>query len=163
MVRFGLLLTLALAACSGAPVSLPPPHADIRPVVAKDSLQGRWAISAVNGRQGNGLWLDLGGEGSATVTRTEGAVFIGSPQPPTRAFLGCNDLHLTGWTRNGDKLTLGSDYSRMTERGCDPATIALETRARAILGKTMTMEFAPPSRLRLINENGTLDLVRQKS
>jgi heat shock protein HslJ len=70
-------------------------------------------------------------------------------------------LRLNGWTRNGDKLILGSDYSFKTERGCDPETMALETQAYAILVKTMTMELTPPSHLRLINENGTLDLVRE--
>ena len=50
-----------------------------------------------------------------------------------------------------------------TERGCDPATMALEEQAYAILSKTMTVEFTLPSRLRLINENGTLDLVREES
>ena len=163
MIRLALLLPLALAACASDPVSLPPPVAEVRPVVVKDSLQGPWTVTAVNGKPSNGLWLNLGGEGLATVTKTDSGVFIGSPQPPTRAYLGCNTLHLNGWTRNGDKLTLGTDYAPMTQRGCDPATMALETQAYTILVKTMTVEFTPPSRLRLINENGTVELVRNGS
>lgn len=163
MIRLALLLPLALAACASDPVSIPPPDAEVRPVVGKDSLQGHWTITAVNGLQSNRLWLKLGGEGLGTITKTGNAIFVGSPEPRTRAYLGCNDLHLNGWTRNGDKLTLGVEMSRMTERGCDPATEALETQAHAILRKTMTMEFTPPNRLRLINENGTLELVREES
>jgi hypothetical protein len=44
--------------------------------------------------------------------------------------------------------------------GCDAATTALDDEAYAIVSRTMTMEFTPPNRLRLINESGTLDLVR---
>lgn len=40
-----------------------PTDAEMRPVVAKDDIQGRWTITSVNGRQSNGLWLELGGEG----------------------------------------------------------------------------------------------------
>jgi len=163
MIRLALLLPLALAACSSGSVSLPPPDAEVRPVVANDGLQGRWTITAVNGRQGNGLWLELGGEGLGTLTKTGSGIFVGSPQPRTRAYLGCNDWRPNGWTRNGDKLTLGTEMSFMSERGCDAATMALETEAYAILRKTMTMEFTPPDRLLLINENGTLQLVREES
>jgi len=133
----------------------------VRPVVAKDNLQGRWTITALNGRQASGSWLELGGEGRATITTKERGIFIDSPRPPTRAHLGCNDWHPNGWTRNGDKLALGTEMSVRTERGCDPATMALEQQAYAILSKTMTMELAAPNRLRLINENGTLDLARE--
>ena len=47
-----------------------------------------------------------------------------------------------------------------TERGCDPARMALEDQAYAILSKSVKMEFTPPRRVRLINEEGTLDLLR---
>ena len=50
-----------------------------------------------------------------------------------------------------------------TERGCDAARMALDNEAYAILNETMTMEFTPPTRLRLINEKGTVDLVRNGS
>jgi len=133
---------------------------EVRPVVANDSLQGRWTITTINGRQSRGLWLNLGGEGLGTVTRTGSSIYVASPQPQTRAFLGCNDWHPNGWTRNGDKLTLGREMSHRTERGCDAATMALDDEAYAILNEAMTMEFTPPNRLRLINGNGTLDLVR---
>ena len=158
-----MFLPLALAACSSGPVSLPPPAAEVRPAAAEVNLQGRWIVTAVNGRRVAGLWLDLGGEGVATITKTETAIFVGSPQPPTRAHLGCNDWYPSGWARNGDKLTLGAEMSRRTERGCDSATMALEDEAYAILHTTMTMEFTPPNRLRLINASGTLDLVRDES
>lgn len=135
---------------------------EVRPVVATDSLHGRWSITAVNGRQVSGLWIELGGEGLATITERGNGIFVASPQPQTRAHLGCNDWHPSGWTRNGDKLTLGREMSRRTERGCDEARMALDDEAYAILNKTMTMEFTPPNRLRLINEIGTLELVRSE-
>jgi heat shock protein HslJ len=164
MVRLVLLLPLTLAACADRPVSLPTLASrsvveDIRPAAMHD-LQGRWTITAVNGRQATGLWVELGGEGLGTVTSTESGIFVGSPQPRTRAYLGCNDWRPNGWTRKGDKLTLGTEMSSRTERGCDRASMALDEEAYAILRKTMTMEFTPPNRLRLINENGTLELVR---
>ena len=163
MIRPALLLPLALAACSSVPLSLPPPAADVRPAAAGADLKRRWTITAVNGRPVAGLWLDLGGEGIATITETNNAIFVASPQPPTRAHLGCNDWHPSGWSRNGDKLTLGTEMSRRTERGCDSATMALEDEAYAILHTTMTMEFTPPNRLRLINASGSLELVRGDS
>jgi heat shock protein HslJ len=159
-MRLALMLPLVLAACTSGPVVIPPSNVDVRPVVANDSLQGRWTISAVNGRQVTGLWLDLGGEELGTVTKTERGLLVRSPQPFTRAFLGCNNWQPNGWARNGDKLTLGMEMSFRTERGCDPDTMALDDQAYAILSKTMTMEFTRPSRLRLINENGRLDLAR---
>jgi heat shock protein HslJ len=131
----------------------------VRPVVANDKLQGRWNITAVNGRSSNGLWLELGGEGPATITKKESGIFVASPQPRTQAFLGCNNWYPNGWTRNGDKLALGREMSVRTERGCDPARMALDDEAYAILNQAMTMELTPPNRLRLINEKGTLDLV----
>ncbi|MFL6740829.1 MAG: hypothetical protein ACJ8FG_04385 [Sphingomicrobium sp.] len=134
--------------------------APVRPVVATDKLQGRWAIVAVNGKRTSGLWLDLGGEGLGTVTGSGNAIFVASPEPRTRAFLGCNDWRPNGWTRNGDKLTLGTEMSSRTERGCDAARMALDDEAYAILHRTMTMELTPLNRLRLINEKGTVDLVR---
>jgi hypothetical protein len=160
MTRLFFLLPLALMACATAPRLLPLPDTEVRPVVAKDKLQGRWNIIAVNGERAGGLWLELGGEGPTTVTSKDGSTLIGAPQPRTQAFLGCNSLHLNGWTRNGDKLLPGSDYAFMTERGCDPATMTREAQAHAILIRPMTMELTPPDRLRLINEYGTLDLVR---
>ena len=163
MIRLVLFFPLALAACSGRPVPLPPPNAQAAPIVAHHDLQGRWTISAVNGRPGSGLWLELGGEGLGTVTKTERGIYVRSPDTRTRAHLGCNDLRLNGWTRNGDKLTLGIEMSSMTERGCGPVTEALEEQAHAILRKPMTIELTPPHRLRLVNENGTLELVRNGS
>ena len=159
MIRIALILPAVLAACWTGKAPLPPTQADVRPIVAQDDLRGRWTITRVNGRQANGLWFEFGGEGPATITKTKNAVFVASPQPPTRAYLGCNDWHPSGWTRNGDKLTLGVEMSRRTERGCDPDRMALDDEAYAILTKTMTMEFTPPSRLLLINDNGTLELV----
>lgn len=160
VVRIVLLLPFVLGSCAGAAVVAPPSIADVRPVVAADNLEGRWAITAVNGRPVRGPWLELGGEGLGTVTDTGAGVFVASPQPPTRAFLGCNNWYPNGWARNGDKLRFGIEMSRRTERGCDPATLALDDAAFAILHEAMTMEFTPPDRLRLINEKGTLDLAR---
>ena len=163
MDRLVLFAAIALAACSTANVTIPAIPSEVRPVVASDSLQGRWTITAVNGRQVSGLWIELGGEGLATITKRGNGIFVASPQPLTRAYLGCNDWHPSGWTRNGDKLTLGTEMSRRTERGCDEATMALDEGAYVILHQTMTMEFNPPNHLRLINEKGTLDLVRSGS
>jgi hypothetical protein len=55
------------------------------------------------------------------------------------------------------------EMARMTERGCNPGGMASETGAHAIPSKAMTMALTPPGRLRLINDNGTLELVRQGS
>ena len=159
MIRSALCLSLALAACASRPQA-PPPDPAVRPVVASDSLQGRWTIVAMNGHRSRNSWIEFGGEGLGTVTRRGDAVFVGSPQPPTRASLGCNDWRPNGWARNGDKLMFGVEMSSRTERGCDPATTALEDQAYAILRLPMTMELSPPGHLRLLNENGTLDLVR---
>ena len=160
MIRLASLLALTLAACAGQPAPLPPPATDVRPVVAQDKLQGRWTITAVNGRQVAGLWIELGGEGLATITKTNGGILVRSPQPRTQAHLGCNDWHPSGWTRNGDKLILGREMSHRTERGCDEARMALDDEAYAILNLPMTMELTPPNQLRLINEKGSLDLMR---
>ena len=160
MLRFPVFMAFALGACAIAPIATGQPVADVGPVVAEDNLQGRYTITAVNGRQVSGLWLELGGEGFAKITTTRNAVFVASPQPLTKAFLGCNDLYPSGWTRKGDKLTLGVQMSHRTERGCDPVRESVDDEAYAILRKTVTMEFTPPNHLRLINEIGTLDLDR---
>jgi heat shock protein HslJ len=173
MNRSILLLPLLLAACARHPAPLPPPPdsglspaatAEVRPVVSQDNIQGRWTITAVNGKAVKGLYLELGGEGpGAVATRADGGSNMESPQPPTSAHLGCNKLRLSGWSRNGDKLFVGTAWSMKTEIGCDPATMAIEEQTHAILRLAMTMELTPPDRLRLINEKGTLDLVRQRS
>jgi hypothetical protein len=166
MSRLFLLLCLALAACTvGA--DIPPPGAAAGPPPAKEfqptprpDLRGRWTITQVNARPVSGLWLELGGEGLATITTRGNAVYVGSPQPPTRTYLGCNSWDPSGWTRDGDKLILGREMSRRTERGCDQAREALDDAAYAIVTKPMTIEFTAPNRLRLTNGNGTLELVR---
>lgn len=158
-----MLMPLALGGCATAPIAPAPPVAEVRPIVAQDNLQGRWTITVVNGRDVSGLWLELGGEGLGNVTKTGNGIFVRSPQPLTRAHLGCNDWRPNGWTRNGDKLTLGIEMSDRTERGCDAARMALDDEAYAILHEAMTMELTRPNRLRLINEKGTLDLVRGRS
>ena len=163
MTRFTLLLPLLLAACASAPAPLPPPGAEVRPVVQGDSLEGRWTITAVNGRGVSWLFLELGDKGPPIVIRgADGPVSIGRPGSATVANLGCNKLRLNGWTRNGDKLALGIEGSSITEIGCDAPTMAAEEQAHAILLRPMTMELTPPNRLRLINEAGRLDLVRME-
>lgn len=161
MLRLVLLATFALGACAVVPNASAPSPREVRPVVVADELQGRWTIVAVNDRPVGGLWLELGREGLGTITQSGTGIFVAAPQPPTRAHLGCNDWHPNGWTRNGDKLTFGMEMSRRTERGCDAARTELDREAYVILSKTTTMELGPPDRLRLINENGALDLVRQ--
>lgn len=167
MVRLALLLPLALAGCV-VRADAPPSAAaagraaaeEVRPAATPD-LRGRWTIAAVNGRPESGLWLELGGEGLATITTKGSATYVGSPQPPTQAYLGCNNWYPTGWTRSGGKLILGREMSLRTERGCGEAREALDDEVYAILTKRMTMDFSPPDRLRLVNENGTLELVRK--
>lgn len=169
MVRLVLLLPLTLAACA-VRADIPPPAAavgqplagEIRPTLTPD-LRGRWTITEVNGRPESGLWLELGGEGLATITTRGSGVYVAPPQPPTRAHLGCNDWYPSGWTRTGDKLILGREMSRRTERGCDEASEALDDEAFAILTQPVTVEFTPPNRLRLSNENGSLVLVREEN
>jgi heat shock protein HslJ len=152
-----------ITACVSAPEKPPTTvvKQEVRSAVVTDVLEGRWLIEAVNARSTTGLWLELGGEGSVVMTkRGDGGFDIRSPQPPTKAFLGCNNLHFTGWTRNGDTLRLSMDGSMRTERGCDTETVALDEQAFRILRESMTMEFQAPSSLRLINEVGTLSLKR---
>ncbi len=167
MIRLVLLLPLTLAACTVRADSPPPPVAAGRPVAEEvratstPDLRGRWTITEVNGRPEAGLWLELGGEGLATITTRGSGIYVRSPQPPTRSYLGCNWWDPSGWTREGDKLILGREGSRRTEIGCDEATEALDDEAYAILTKPMTMEFTPPNLLRLTNENGTLELIRK--
>lgn len=163
MHKIAFMLPFALAACVSAPAILTrsPLAEEARPAVGNENLRGRWVISAVDGQPTTQLWLELGQEGTVAMTkRADGGINIGSPQPPTSAFLGCNNLQLTGWTRNGDKLSLGLEGSMKTKRGCDAATIALEERAYAILRTVMTMDFDAPGELRLISEKGNLNLKR---
>lgn len=160
MLRFAVLTLSALAACAGEPIAQAQSLGEVRPVVAEDNLQGRWTVIAVNGRQVNGLWLELGGEGLGGVTKTANGILVGTPQPRTEAFLGCNNWYPNGWMRNGDKLTFGMEMSHRTERGCDTESMALDDETYAIVKATTTMELTPPNRLRLINEFGTLELVR---
>lgn len=159
-MRTALLLPCIVAACAAESAPISSAAGGIRPVVASDHLQGRWAITAINGRNVTGPWLELGREGVGTVTKSGNTIYVASPQPPTRAFLGCNDWYPNGWARNGDKLILGREMSRRTERGCDAARTALDDEAYAVLHETVTMEFTPPNHLRLVNERGTLELVR---
>lgn len=167
MIRLALLLPLTLAACAVRADSPPSPGSagrpaaeEVRPAASPD-LRGRWTVTAVNGRPELGLWLELGGEGLATITRKGSAIYVGSPQPRTEAYLGCNWWRPSGWTRDGDRLILGREMSTRTERGCDAAREALDDEAYAILTKPMTMEIAQPNRLRLTNEIGSLELVRK--
>lgn len=169
MVRLVLLLSLTVAACT-ARADIPAPTAaaarpladEVRPPSTPD-LRGRWTIAQINGRPEPGLWLELGGEGLATITKKGDAIYVGSPQPPTQAYLGCNWWRPSGWTRDGDKLILGREASTRTERGCDEAREALDDEAYAILTKPMTLEFKPPDRMRLTNQNGALELVRKEA
>lgn len=163
MIRLALLLTCTLAACATAPASIMSAVGEVPPIVAEDNLQGRRAITAINGRNVTGPWLELGRAGTGTVTKSGNGIYVASPQPPTRAYLGCNNWYPNGWTWNGDKLILGREMSDRTERGCDAAQMVLDDEAYAILNETMTMEFTPPNNLRLVNERGTLELLRAGS
>jgi heat shock protein HslJ len=160
MNRLALFLPMLLAACSTRELPPPSAKAEIRPVVAKYDLQGRWTITTVNGKQVSGLWIELGGEGIGPVTRTGNGIYVATPQPRTQAFLGCNSWYPNGWTRDGNLLILGREMSIRTERGCDPTRIGLDDEAYTILNQTMTMELTPPNGLRLTNDKGSLELVR---
>lgn len=131
-------------------------------VVQQDLLQGRWTIKELNGQAVGGLILELGGEGAGAVEKRSGGLNTVSPQPPINAYLGCNHLRLSGWSRNGDKLSVGTAWSTIRKRGCDPSVMAVEDRTQAILRLPMNMELITPDRLRLVSEAGTLDLVRWK-
>lgn len=161
-----LLLPVALTAC--ASVASIPPAADqqeeVRPAVTSDDLRGRWSILSVNGQAASGAWLELGAKGPPVVARRpDGGFNIGVPGAPTTAYLGCNWLRLNGWTRNGDKLALGINGATRTERGCDERIMAQEEQGYAIFRLPVTMELTPPGRLRLVNENGSVDLIREQS
>ncbi|WP_300974192.1 META domain-containing protein [Sphingomonas sp. LHG3406-1] len=140
MTRPMLLLPLLLAACASGPVPLPPPDADVRPVVQKDNLDGRWTIAALNGRAISGMSVEFTG-------------------PSMRVALACNGGAAT-ITRNGDKLFL--QQLALTERGCEPERMQVDEQAAAVLRQPMTMELTPPDRLRLINAGGIIDLVRNE-
>ena len=130
-------------------------------MVVSDDLHGRWSIVSVNGQAALGAWLEFGSEGPPVVAQRADVGFnVGIPGAPTTAFLGCNWLHLNGWTRNGDKLALGINGASRTERGCDERIMEQEEQGYAILRLPMTMELTPPGRVRLVNEKGTVDLVR---
>lgn len=163
MKVFAFVLPLALTACASA-ASIPPAahtQKEVRPTVVSDDLRGRWSILSVNGQAASGAWLEFGAEGPPVVAqRPDGDFNIGVPGAPTTAFLGCNSLRLNGWTRNGDKLALGMNGAMRTERGCDEPIMTQEEQGFAILRLPLTMELTPPGRLRLVNENGTVDLVR---
>lgn len=136
------LLTAALlTACASGPPALLPPEMDVRPVTQKDVLDGRWTIAAVDGKAVTGLSMEFSG---TTLS----------------ARLACNGGSGTV-SRNGDKLVL--DRLMMTERACAPAVQRIDDLALAVLRLPMTMELSPPSKLRLINESGSIDLVRQGS
>ncbi len=136
------LLAFALVACASAPPALPSPDAGVRPVVARDNLDGEWKLVRLN---------DQPYDGSLT--------FAG----PSVRFRFCN----TGsgrLSRNGDKLIVGAPF-QMTEMACvDPLVPGRdrEAEALAVLRLPMTMELTPPDRLRLVNEAGSLDLVRTR-
>lgn len=134
------LSLFALSGCAAAvpPASIIPPEAEVRPVTTTDRLDGRWTVAAVNQRQVSGLWLELSGV-------------------RTSYNLGCN-IGGGELSRNGDKLFI--DKAFLTERGCDAAREGTEQQAIAILRAAMTMELTEPNRLRLVNEFGTIDLVR---
>ena len=133
------------------------------PLAPAIELKGRWTIAEVNGRREPGLWLELGGEGSATITTRDNGVYVRSPQPRTRAFLGCNMWTPSGWTREGDKLVLGREMAFRTERGCGEAVEALDDEVYAILTKPMAIEIISPDLLRLTNEKGSLNFVRESA
>jgi heat shock protein HslJ len=136
-----LLTASLLAACASGPPPLLPPEMNVRPVVQKDNLDGRWTIAALNGQPMTGLMLEFAG---TTLS----------------ARLACNGGSGT-ISRNGDKLML--DRLMMTERACTPDIQRIDDLAGAVLRLPMTMELTPPNRLRLVNESGSIDLIRQGS
>jgi hypothetical protein len=168
MFRFVVLLPFCLGACAirgpvpQTPAATYPPMAPQIQSTPAPALQGRWTIIEMNGKRVAGLWLEFGGEGLVTVTEVGDAIYVRSPQPQTRAYLGCNWWDASGWTRSADTLVLGREASRMTERGCDGAVQALEEEAYSLLTKPMIMAFTAPDQLRLSNESGTLRLVRER-
>lgn len=110
-------------------------------MVTKDNLDGRWTIAAVNGRALSGVSLTL--QGGAAAYR-----------------LACNS-GAGKVSRNGDKLFLTD--AALTEMACDAGRMQIDSEVINVLRVAMTMELTPPDRLRLVNEAGTLDLVRHRS
>ena len=143
MNRLALLLPLALAACTSGPEPLPPPDAEVRPVVASDRLDGTWTVRAINGQEAANTSVTLGGD-SLTLR------------------LPCN-RGSGRFSRNGDKMFVTAPLA-VTEMVClDPGAAAAEEQMLRIVALPMTMELSPPASLRLVNEAGTLDLVRAGS
>lgn len=135
-----MILPLLLAGCASGPVPLPPPEAEVRPVVAADRLDGRWAIASLDGRAVSGMIVDWQAD-------------------RLRLTLACNSGSASA-ARNGDKLSVGP--IALTRRACEPERMALDDRVAAILREGVTMEFTPPARLRLVGSGGSLDLVRDQ-
>ena len=111
----------------------------VSPLLATDRLDGRWRIARVNDRVLSGPTLEFAGQ-SANWN------------------LACN----SGGgilSRNGDKLAI--DQAMLTERGCGDGREAIDSSIIAILRQGITVEITSPDGLRLINNEGTLDLQRQ--
>ena len=112
---------------------------EVSPLLATDRIDGRWSIARINDRVLSGPTLEFAGQ-SANWN------------------LACN----SGGgilSRNGDKLAI--DQAMLTERGCGDGREAIDSSIIAILRQGITVEITSPDGLRLINNEGTLDLQRQ--
>ena len=112
---------------------------EVSPLLATDRLDGRWRIARVNDRVLSGPTLEFAGQSASWN-------------------LACN----SGGgilSRNGDKLAI--DQAMLTERGCGAGREAIDSSIIAILRQGITVEITSPDGLRLINNEGTLDLQRQ--
>ena len=137
MIR-AIAVLLALAGCAPA---LPAPDP---PTPSTFSLKGRWQVVAVNG---------LPATGAANF------------EPPRFSFsFGCNDGR-GGYRQDKDLLVIVGPVG-VTERGCvnadDSPSVVMQREEEGfrVATRHMRIAFYGPSRVRLSNEAGTVDLVR---
>lgn len=127
-----------------------------------DNLEGRWIIIRVNDTTTSNAYIEFGKQALGTIVERGSSSHILSPQPPTRARLGCNEWSLNGWDIEGGTLKLGVEGSLMTERGCDSDTMAIEEQAYKILSRATTIERREDIVI-LHNEIGGVTLQRARS
>jgi hypothetical protein len=85
-------------------------------------LKGRWTITAVNGMIVQGMWLELARRCAIGRAETRRRFQHRATGLRTGAYFGCNSFFSNGWTRNGDKLTLGPggrQNAAVMSRSCD--------------------------------------------
>ena len=144
-MRSGLLLALALAACSAPSDRLSDGQAEPRQNAAINAPAGlagtNWTVFAINGRE----------------TPDAAGYFITFAGFKIAAQFGCNRIS-GGWRLNGDHLST-SDLMQ-TEMGCPEPAMTLERLGSAVLASNMRVERISGDQMRLVSEAGSIELRR---